>query len=136
MASASSASRRIPTHAGGVVFRPAGERREYLLVRARDAAGNWVFPKGHIEAGETPEQAALREVAEEAGIRAGIVAELGELPIDGGSAAMFLMRYESSEPTAERATAWLNVEDALRSLAFAESRALLASAERAAGAKP
>ena len=33
----------------------------------------WTFPKGHIEAGETPRQAALREVLEETGYRAVII---------------------------------------------------------------
>ena len=56
-----------PTHAGGVVAREAGGERRYLLVRASRDPG-WVLPKGHIERGETPEQAAVREVAEEAGI--------------------------------------------------------------------
>ena len=37
----------------------------------------WSLPKGHIEAGETPEQAAIREVAEETGIHSEISRELG-----------------------------------------------------------
>ena len=37
----------------------------------------WSLPKGHIEAGETPEQAAIREVAEETGIQSEISRELG-----------------------------------------------------------
>ncbi len=39
---------------------------EFLLVRQRQ--GHWSFPKGHPEAGETPLQAALRELNEECGI--------------------------------------------------------------------
>ncbi|AEB11380.1 NUDIX hydrolase [Marinithermus hydrothermalis] len=54
--------------AGGVVFNPQGE---VLLIR--DANGYWVFPKGHLEPGETPEAAAVREVREETGIEARIV---------------------------------------------------------------
>lgn len=49
--------------AGGVVF---NARNEVLLIRQRD--GNWVFPKGHIDPGEDPLKAAMREVAEEAGV--------------------------------------------------------------------
>lgn len=52
--------------AGGVVFDGLGR---VLLIR--HASGDWVFPKGHVEAGETELQAALREVEEEAGVRAG-----------------------------------------------------------------
>jgi diadenosine hexaphosphate hydrolase (ATP-forming) len=51
--------------AGGVVFDP-GNR--VLLLQRRD--GDWVFPKGHVEPGETPLQTALREVQEEAGVTA------------------------------------------------------------------
>ncbi len=58
--------------AGGLVFNPAGE---VLLLRDRN--GYWVFPKGHVEPGETPEQTAVREVAEETGINARVVDELG-----------------------------------------------------------
>src|SRR4029077_451625 len=39
----------------------------------------WSLPKGHIEAGETAEQAAVREVEEETGIAGEILAELGTI---------------------------------------------------------
>ena len=122
-----------PTHAGGVVYRLAGERREFLLVRARKPVGAWVFPKGHIEAGESPEDAAVREVMEEAGIRATIVAPLGRLPTDTGSAEMFLMRSENSGILpAERERIWLEFKQALAAMTFEESRQLLRSANRLA----
>lgn len=54
--------------AGGVVFRRDGERTFVLLIR--DAHRHWGFPKGHVEAGETPDVAALREVGEETGLGA------------------------------------------------------------------
>lgn len=38
----------------------------YLLIR--DSYGNWGFPKGHLEHGERPEEAAVREVREETGL--------------------------------------------------------------------
>ena len=55
------------TSAGGVVFRrgPNGHIH-YLLIR--DSYRNWGFPKGHVEAGEPPADAARREVAEETGL--------------------------------------------------------------------
>jgi 8-oxo-dGTP pyrophosphatase MutT (NUDIX family) len=55
------------TSAGGVVFRrdPEGQVR-YLLIR--DSYRNWGFPKGHLESGEPPADAARREVAEETGL--------------------------------------------------------------------
>ena len=59
---------RRETSAGGVVTRIEQGQRLYLLIR--DAHGNWGFPKGHLEDGERPESAALREVSEETGVRA------------------------------------------------------------------
>lgn len=52
--------------AGAVVFSTTPEGPEYLLLRY--GGGNWGFPKGHVEAGETDVQAAQREVGEETGI--------------------------------------------------------------------
>lgn len=51
--------------AGGVII----ENGKTLLIRMRNLQGElvWTFPKGHIEPGETPEAAALREVLEETG---------------------------------------------------------------------
>lgn len=66
---------RVETSSGGVVFRRAQDALEFLLIR--DPYDNWGLPKGHIEGGETPEQAALREVEEETGLcELSIVAQL------------------------------------------------------------
>ena len=58
---------RRETSAGGVVFRLAEGRPLFLLIR--DSYRNWGFPKGHLENGEAPDAAALREVREETGLR-------------------------------------------------------------------
>jgi 8-oxo-dGTP pyrophosphatase MutT (NUDIX family) len=57
---------RLETSAGGVVYRMRGGQPLYLLIR--DSYQNWGFPKGHIEKGENPETAAVREVGEETGL--------------------------------------------------------------------
>jgi 8-oxo-dGTP pyrophosphatase MutT (NUDIX family) len=59
---------RDETSAGGVVFRMDDRERLYLLIR--DSYQNWGFPKGHLEQGEQPAAAALREVREETGLSA------------------------------------------------------------------
>jgi bis(5'-nucleosidyl)-tetraphosphatase len=51
--------------AGGVVVRPSDPGHEVCVV---SDGRSWGFPKGLIEPGETPEQAALREISEETGI--------------------------------------------------------------------
>ena len=59
---------------GGVVL----ENNKVLLVKVKSMKGRkiWTFPKGHIEQGETPRQAALREVLEETGYKASIIKPL------------------------------------------------------------
>ncbi len=59
---------REEVSAGGIVFRRDGARTFFLLIR--DPYRNWGFPKGHLEQGEDPAAAAVREVAEETGIGA------------------------------------------------------------------
>ena len=57
---------REPT-AGGVVFRRVKDGGiEILLIQ--DAKDRWTIPKGHIEEGETAQEAAKREIGEEAGL--------------------------------------------------------------------
>jgi 8-oxo-dGTP pyrophosphatase MutT (NUDIX family) len=57
--------------AGGIVF--YGDK--VLVLQNR--RGDNVFPKGHVEEGETVAEAALREVEEESGVKASIVVPLG-----------------------------------------------------------
>ena len=85
--------------AGGVVFRGG----EVLLIR--DTYGRWSFPKGHVEAGETDEKAAEREVFEETGITAHAVAPLADLsyplPRQGDTikdVKLFVMSFQSGRP--------------------------------------
>ena len=60
----------LETSAGGVVVRMGdadGVLRPLFLI-IRDSYDNWGFPKGHVEDGERPEVAAIREVGEETGL--------------------------------------------------------------------
>jgi ADP-ribose pyrophosphatase YjhB (NUDIX family) len=69
------------TSAGGlVVDRTEGAPRVALIGRV-DRRGRllWSLPKGHVEAGETHEDAAVREVEEETGIRGRVLAALGTI---------------------------------------------------------
>jgi len=53
--------------AGGIVFRRIGGEAHFLLIK--DSYRHWGFPKGHLEEGESPADAALRETGEETGLR-------------------------------------------------------------------
>lgn len=56
---------------GCVIWRMADEMRVLIIKQARN--GNWSFPKGHVEEGETETQTATREVFEEVGLRVNIM---------------------------------------------------------------
>jgi len=71
--------------AGGLVVDTTGTKG-LLIGRydTKDATRKrilWSLPKGHIEEGETPEQAAIREVAEETGITSSITKSLGVIDV-------------------------------------------------------
>lgn len=59
---------RIELSAGGVIFRRSDSSNSEILL-IKDSYGNWGFPKGHIEDGETSLEAALRESREETGLK-------------------------------------------------------------------
>ena len=115
------------------MVRIVDSQREYLLVEARNNPGVWVLPKGHIELGETPEVAAVREVQEEAGVRAAVVAPAGEseYAVDGQTVCtiFFVMRYQGEAGRHEdRLCAWRRYEDALRLLRFDDTKRVLMQA--------
>ena len=63
--------------AGGIVHRFVSDNRVEVACIYREARGDWTFPKGKLERGETFEQAALREVEEETGMNCRVVRFIG-----------------------------------------------------------
>jgi len=66
---------RREASAGGVVYR--SREAEFALIKAN---GRWLFPKGNIEKGETPQATALREISEETGLLPDSLHLVGALP--------------------------------------------------------
>jgi len=122
------------THGGGVVVRFEGKYPKYLLVRSSTNPTHWVFPKGHIKPGESPETAALREVREEAGVKAEIVSTLGESEftreVENVRVLYFVMRYKArgKEAAEDREVKWCSYEEAAATLSFDDARKLLEKA--------
>src|SRR5690606_14946204 len=103
----------------------------------------WCLPKGHIERGETPEQAAVREVAEETGIEADVIQALGTIDywFTGDDRRVhkvvhhFLLEAKGGEITvandpdqeAEEAR-WIAVTDLSTELAFPNERKMAQAA--------
>jgi 8-oxo-dGTP pyrophosphatase MutT (NUDIX family) len=67
--------------AGGLVLDRVGPGARAALIGRLNRRGHllWSLPKGHVEAGETPPETAVREVAEETGIRGRVLAPLGTI---------------------------------------------------------
>lgn len=78
-----------------------------MLVRVKNLMGQkvWTFPKGHIEKGETPKKAALREVWEETGWECKIIRPL------------FIARYnfKRNEKPVSKTVRWYLMEPLLKS---------------------
>jgi mutator protein MutT len=102
-------SKRSEISAGGVVFRRVGENVEIAAGAQRDrltGRDSLRLPKGIVEPGETPEQAAVREVSEETGLEAEVVAPLTTVSYEydeGGTLVskrvhFYLMRHIDGEP--------------------------------------
>ncbi|HVE92639.1 MAG TPA: NUDIX domain-containing protein [Actinomycetota bacterium] len=72
---------RVATSSGGVAVSTEGQIPHVALIRTTSLKGRtvWGIPKGAVEPGETPQQAAVREVLEETGLRVEVVSELEPL---------------------------------------------------------
>jgi diadenosine hexaphosphate hydrolase (ATP-forming) len=130
--------RRVVEGAGGVVINEAGD---VLLIRHRN--GSWVFPKGHIESGESKVDAAVREVEEEAGVQATVVdprqtwqTEYVNPRREGRRITWYLLRTPATEAVMREpifpSGGFFAPDDALGMLAFEEDRAMLRHVLRAA----
>ena len=125
--------------AGGVVVDNKATPPRVLLVH-RPRYDDWSFPKGKLDPGETVEEAALREVLEETGIRCKIVRKIDTLRYSYQTSKgrrrpkvvhYFLMDPLTDEirvPGAEVDRAdWLDFETAVRMLSYKRDRELLKS---------
>jgi 8-oxo-dGTP pyrophosphatase MutT (NUDIX family) len=131
------------TSAGGlVVDRSAGGRAALIARLDRKGRLVWSLPKGHVEAGETQEQAAVREVEEETGIRGRVLAPLGTIDFwfvaedrrVHKTVHHFLLEQEGGELSDADIevveVAWVPLADARGRLAYADERELLDKALR------
>jgi 8-oxo-dGTP pyrophosphatase MutT (NUDIX family) len=118
------------THAGAVVVRRDEDRPRFLLVQPSRGRRGWVLPKGHIEPGERPLDAALREVREEAGVAATKGPSLGTVAFDQLGEAVraryYLLEFGARVPRRERRrVSWCTYPEALRRLPFPSAKTVI-----------
>lgn len=132
------------TSAGGVMVRRAPQGFDVcLILRRRHHGEAWCLPKGHLEAGEEPGAAALREVQEETGVAAELLAPLANVsyrfvaPQDGRRILkhvhFFLMRARPEplrppDPHEVLEVRWWPLEQARQEATYENERRLLDAA--------
>jgi 8-oxo-dGTP pyrophosphatase MutT (NUDIX family) len=136
--------------AGGVTVRRLDRRWMVAAIRPGGRKpGTWALPKGAVDPGEDPAVTAVREVAEETGVRARLDQKLGDIRYmyrqswEGGSGervfkivSFYLLRYSGGRlgeiaPEFEHEVAevrWLPLEEAPRLLAYKGEREMAAKA--------
>ena len=142
--SSPSPSKRLRTvsevSAGGLVVDRGGPVAQAALIGRLDRRGRllWSLPKGHLEEGETAEDAAIREVEEETGIRGHVLAKLGVIDfwfVAGGARIHktvhhFLLEADSGELSDADVevdeVAWVPLEELPTRLAYDTERKLMA----------
>ncbi|MDX1447819.1 MAG: NUDIX hydrolase [Acidimicrobiia bacterium] len=79
--------------AGGLVIRPDSDGTLRVLLVHRPRYGDWSLPKGKADPGEVPEWTAKREVEEETGVLADVIAPLAEVEYRVGSGRRKVVKY-------------------------------------------
>ena len=116
--------------AGGLVCRRRDDGAREILVVHRPAYDDWSFPKGKLEPGEREEDAAIREVEEETGLRCRLEEEVATTRYRDARGRDKTVRYWLMTPIAGTLEAANEVDDA-RFVPLAEASELLTYARDA-----
>lgn len=140
-------STKEETSAGGVVYLIRDGQPLFLLIR--DSYRNWGFPKGHLEPDEVADRAAMREVAEETGLRSLKLG--GEIDVIDWQfrfrgrlvhkfCHFFLIESADDATSPQReegitACRWLPLDEALSIISYANARGVLKRASEMIGSR-
>lgn len=128
---------RTAYSAGGVIYRRAGRSIEVALIATNDSR-RWGLPKGHVRRGETAEAAAVREIAEETGLKGNVQRHLATIEywFRAGPTRihkyvdLFLVRYVDGALIPQQAEVddarWFSLGEAIGLASFARERDVLA----------
>lgn len=133
----------IAVSSGGVVFRRLNQEIE-VAVAAREDGKIWCLPKGTVEKDETIEQAALREVQEEAGLEGEIVGKIDKIDYwfywkpentkYHKFVHFFLMKYKSGDVSNHDfeldEVKWMPIDEAIKILSYKSERKVMTQAKQ------
>ena len=120
--------------AGGIVWREGASGLEIVVVH-RPEYDDWSLPKGKVEAGESDDECARREVEEETGLRCRLGAELPSVHYRDRLGREKVVRYWAMVPVAGQLAPhhevdearWLDVESARALLSYDHDRTLVSA---------
>jgi len=128
---------KIVAAAGGIIWRPASEGRELIVIRRRRHQ-DWTLPKGKVKPGESWLECAIREVREETGFDVDVESHAGWVCYDTGDITKVVRfwnmrpvgvsQFESSEEVLS--VHWLAPQEAVRRLDHEGERDLVSQASR------
>jgi len=134
-------STQVPIRAaGGVVWRAGSEGAAEVVLVHRPKYDDWSLPKGKAEQGETDADTALREVAEETGLRCRLGTEVASTSYVDSQGRPKVVRYWMMEIEADDGfipnrevdeLRWCSVDEASSLLTYEHDRALLRQAAEA-----
>ncbi|MFP4508617.1 MAG: bis(5'-nucleosyl)-tetraphosphatase [Spirochaetaceae bacterium] len=126
--------------AGAVVVRKTGFG-EWECVLVLQHNGDWGLPKGHVEAGESDAETAIREVREETGLSITPAEGFAEsvvytLPSGKTKEVVYFLAHVKAgqltpQPEEIRDTRWFRLDDAFRTVRYPSVRGVIAAARRA-----
>lgn len=130
---------------GAIVFRQDEKEPVFLIIR--HANGNhWAFPKGHVEAGESESQTALREIEEETGLKVVLDTSFRETtsysPKEGVIKEVVYFIAQTDEHSIQQQTEevldfqWLTYSQALDTLTFVNDQRILMQAKEHLNTNP
>ena len=144
----SKVSTKLQFSAGGVAFRKQDGRIDVALISV-GADNRWQLPKGLVDEGESTEQAAIREVREEAGIDTEIVTRIDKVEYwyfwkENGQRIryhkfiyFYLLRYKAGDVREHdhevNDARWVNIDDAIKMLAFDNEKKIMEKAKELIG---
>jgi 8-oxo-dGTP pyrophosphatase MutT (NUDIX family) len=137
--------------AGCVVYRISNGAVEVALIQPHDRKA-WALPKGLIEPGEPPEQAAQREAREETGLSGTIVSKIDTIKYSYVAkwekptirvfkiVTFYLLKYTEGDPSqhdreVDRAE-WFAIDKAISSATYPQEKTILRKAKELIAKKP
>ncbi|MDP2754593.1 MAG: NUDIX hydrolase [Nitrospirota bacterium] len=137
------AALKTQVSSGGVIFRRYDGSLEVAMVAVK--GGNvWCLPKGLIDKGEVPEKTAIREVAEETGLKGRIIEKLGEITYwyyikeenikRRKTVHFFLMEYEGGDVSNHDwevdDASWFLIDEALKKASYRGEKEIIEKARK------